>query len=282
MASEAAKPVKGILKKQATPRPGKNSTSGRAPLDGKKAEEDLRAREIALQHARIIQDRKDAEAQITDNIVQLTDYPLVRSSEFSASRPAPSDAAGFKALIRMFQPSDYDDLIAERNTCELCGYALCPRPRVSFGGKGTWKLVNAGRADFSIVERRELERWCSQECARRAMYVKVQLNETAAWERVGIPDIQIDLLEEEQQPDERSEQDRLAAEMSRLKLEAERKAAQKSTALAQERGEQTSKPVDLVIREKKVTERPEAPVSKDASDKARTVEGHQTKFEPKG
>ncbi len=77
--------------------------------------------------------------------------------------------------------------VAERNTCGRCGYALCERPHAKQPGTGAWKLVNVGRRDFAIAPRAELERWCSPACARRAMYVRVQLTETAAWSAPASP-----------------------------------------------------------------------------------------------
>lgn len=271
-----AKPLTGILKKTTA----SGAVAPRHPQE-RHAPPKSEAEQIARQHALIIQDRKELETQIFDNINELTEYPLDRGEGFSAALPAPRDVAGFKALIRLFQPSDYDDLIEERNCCGLCGYALCARPRVTFKGGGVWKLVNTGTKDFNIVERRELEKWCSQKCARRALYIKVQLNETAAWERAGIPDIEIELLDEEA-PAARSEPERLAAEMGRLNLEQERKTAQDSASLALERGDlskkQPRKPVGVTIREKKVTSLVEPPSLEDSAATSNIVEGHQTKF----
>ena len=276
MASDAAaRPLKSILKKN-------TGGAGAAPRRQQHAPPKTEAEQIARQHARIIQDRKELETQIFDNINELTEYPLVRSESYSSANPAPSDVAGFKSLIRLFQPSDYDDLIEERNTCGLCGYALCAKPRVTYKGGGVWKLVNTGTKDFNIVERKELEKWCSQKCAKRALYIKVQLNETAAWERAGIPDIEIELLDEESSAAAKSEPERLAAEMGRLNLEQERKTAQDSASLALERGDtakkQPRKPVGVTIREKKVTSQAEPPSLEDSAAASNIVEGYQAKF----
>jgi hypothetical protein len=69
-----------------------------------------------------------------------------------------------------FQPSDYDALIEERYVNGRCGFTLCanaPRPQ---GPKAPW-LKN------------KVENWCSDDCAKKALYVKAQLSETPAWER---------------------------------------------------------------------------------------------------
>ncbi|QYT04585.1 RNA polymerase II subunit B1 CTD phosphatase RPAP2-like protein [Trichoderma simmonsii] len=189
------------------------------------------AREIAIHHATLLEHRKQLESQILDSLILLSEYPLVRETSYNASNPAPSDVSDFKANVRLFQPSDYDDLIEERNVNELCGYTLCPKPRRQTGSGGEWKLTNSGE----IVKRKELEKWCSQQCARRALFVKVQLNETAAWERAGIPDIQIDLLDEDKSAE--TEADRTARKLGELKLEDQRQAARDSAALAMERGD---------------------------------------------
>ncbi|RDA91029.1 hypothetical protein CP533_2531 [Ophiocordyceps camponoti-saundersi (nom. inval.)] len=183
------------------------------------------AREIALQHARLLQQRKDLEAEILDSLLLLAEYPLVRSADLSASSPAPSDVSGFKTHVRLFQPSDYTDLVEERNVNGLCGYALCPRPRRQVGPGGEWKITAAG----DIVRRKDLEMWCSDQCARRALYVQVQLNETAAWERAGIPDIQIDLYDETPADS--------ATNVGDVQLENQRHAAHEAASLALERGE---------------------------------------------
>ncbi|KAH7324609.1 Rtr1/RPAP2 family-domain-containing protein [Stachybotrys elegans] len=218
MASGSAQPPKGILKT----RPSPASQMFSRGLD---------PRQVAIQHAQILQHRKDLEAQILDSLILLSEYPMQRSPSFSAADPAASDVADFKHHVRLFQPSDYDDLIIERNVNELCGYTLCPNARRQTGPGGEWKIMPNG----NIVRRKDVEMWCSNMCAKRALYVKVQLNETAAWERAGIPDIEIDLFEETR-PSE-SEADCAVRQLEKLRLEDERQAALDSAALALERGD---------------------------------------------
>lgn len=294
MASESKPPLKGILKKPKTPpsgtQPSNTSASAKQP-----PKQD--PRQIALQHARILQDRKDTEAQILENVITLLDFP--RHPDRPASDPAPTDARAFTSLIRIFQPGDYDDLAVERNLDgDKCGYALCPRKRRRYPGAGTYKMVNKGRKDFDIVETRELEKWCSTECTRRALWVKVQLNETAAWERVGLPDIEIELYPEKKDGEEeedgkaaaggsgaeegkKSEPERLAAEMSRLQLQEDRKAAKDAMSLALERGDDAKfapkGKVDVVVREKTVTTQAEAPALADGAE-GDSIEGYKIKF----
>ncbi|PSS00709.1 Rtr1/RPAP2 family-domain-containing protein [Coniella lustricola] len=288
MASQAQKPVKGILKKP-------KSSSEQQEQAGQSKRN---PRDVALHHARLIQDRKDIESLIFDYILALIDLPA--NPSHPASSPHPNDIATFLGMVRIFQPSDYDDLITERNLNEnRCGYTLCPNKRRKFRGAGTYKLVNQGRKDFDIVETKELEKWCSKECTRRALWIKVQLNETAAWERVGLPELKVELYPEKTQQGDANKQDamqidtpeqssagnvgqtepqRLATEMARLQLEQDRKAAQQAQALAMERGDgggqDASAPsFNLVIREKRVNTQAVAPSTSDD-----TIEGYKSRF----
>lgn len=227
------------------------------------------ARAIAIHHARLLQHRKDLEAQILDSLILLSEYPLIRDAPYTAASPAPSDVDGFKTHVRLFQPSDYDDLIIERNVNELCGYSLCGKPRKQVGPGGEWKLTASG----DIVKRKELEKWCSQACAKRAMYVKVQLNETAAWERAGIPDIHIDLLDEDQNADDATRK------MAEMQLEDQRKGQRDAAALAIERGERPDNQRKLEIRLKeKDTKEPDLTMPT-GDDDHMVVEGHKVKTE---
>lgn len=279
MATPAKKP-KGILKKPSAPAAAAADT---------KAE--TKAREVATQHAEIIHHRRGFEDQITDALIALSDFPPGRDDPQhgggAAADPSPEDAAAFLSGVRLFQPSDYDDLIEERNANGLCGYALCPRPRARVAG--AWKLVNWGSKDFNIVPKKEIERWCSQACARRAMYVKVQLNETAAWERQGIQSIHIDLYEEPAKKKAEDDlADRLAKELEGLKVDGQRKAVKDAKDLALERGDTgenaKNRPVDVTIQEKDVTSVPEEPSLGNDADGHLITEGYKTKFDsqPKG
>lgn len=144
---------------------------------------------IALHHANQIQAQKHTEALILDRILELVSFPSSQTADPAA--PSSDDAAAFKAALLPFQPSDYDNLIQERNIEGLCGYTLCPRehrkedPRASYrivwGPKGSGP---GGRGrEMNIVPKEKLEMWCSEECAERAMYIRVQLAEDPVWER---------------------------------------------------------------------------------------------------
>lgn len=290
MASQTSKPLKGILKK---PKVGPSSTNSASITPAVKSDpRDPRA--IAIHHARLLQDRKDIEARIFDNILVLLDYPLHPSHP--ASSPHQEDISGFVSLVRIFQPSDYDDLIVERNLSDnRCGYALCPNQRRKLKGAGKFKLVNQGKKDFDIVETSELEKWCSTECTRRALYVKVQLNETAAWERVGLPEIGIDLYPEkdkqvdtpthktdDKQTKAEPEPDKLVQGVANLQLEQNVKVAGNATALALERGDDTrtqpTRTAEIAIREKAVITVAQAPSLGASSVSSNSIEGYRARF----
>lgn len=154
-------PAKSILKQE--PPDPKPTLSDEQKAQ---AERNCRNMSIALHHATRIQHQKDTQAQILANIETLLDYPIV-------SAPTTSDAS-FVALVHPFQPSDFDSLVEERRIDGKCGYALCPNaPRsVTMGSSAAWKLKGQGAEDY-----------CSNNCLRKALYVKSQLSEVPAWER---------------------------------------------------------------------------------------------------
>jgi hypothetical protein len=273
MMTDTHKP-KGILKKQPTPTPVSVGPSSPDP------------REVAIKHARIIHSRREIEDQISDSLIELSKFPVTRDPPYDASNPAASDADSFRNLVRLYQPGDYDDLIEERNANGLCGYTLCPNPRSRVSNGGNFKLINFGRKDFNIVPSRELEKWCSQGCAKRAMYVKVQLNETAAWERAGIASIQVELLEEQRSAADDSVK-QLTRDVENMKIEAQVKTAQNARDLALERGDgpeegkKSKRSVKVAIREKSV-DAPAAEPSLDVHSQAHLVtEGYKSTFDPK-
>ncbi|KAF8464066.1 Rtr1/RPAP2 family-domain-containing protein [Kalaharituber pfeilii] len=157
------------------------------------------AREIALYHAHLIQNQKNLELSILASIERLLDFPTTPNH---ASDPSESDIVEFKRNMIHFRPSDYDDLIEERNIISKCGYALCPLPNKLQPTKAKYRVLDKGRR---IVETKQLERFCGEECARRGLWIRVQLSEEPSWLRVG-PDgevgkggveYRITLLEEE-------------------------------------------------------------------------------------
>lgn len=146
---------------------------------------------IALQHAHQIQAQKDAEEMILDRIIELLGLPSSPSAD--PASPTPQDAQLFKSALYPFRPSDYDSLVEERNNEDLCGYGLCPRKnrkedygngqsfRFKYGSKGSGPGGRGRSVD--IVPSDNIEKWCSDQCAERALYIRVQLGERPVWER---------------------------------------------------------------------------------------------------
>lgn len=177
-----------ILKKSANP-----DTS----ISPARSRED-RNKETALYHAQLLQQRKDVESLILASTEALLDLPSSPTAD--PARPCLQDTTFVKNSLKPFQPSDYDSLIEERNINRQCGYVLCPRPNRQEDTKAKYRILpgkGRGSAALNFVERHTLERWCSDDCGKRALYVKVQLNEEPAWTRVGFPSADILLLEDE-------------------------------------------------------------------------------------
>jgi len=272
-------PLKSILKK---PPSSSYPATSSSPSTSSKAERD---REIALYHANLLQQRKDVEFTIVLNMETLIDYPLA-GPPHDAANPSPADARSFKELIRPFQPSDYDALIVERNINEHCGYALCPNPRLKEGGGGMYRLLgmNGKAKDFKVVKKEELEKWCSEACAKRALYVRVQLSESPAWEREGSQGVHIELLDEP-----KSEEDQVVEGMGKMRLSSaeDTDRMQDNANLALERGDKgagKSGMMDIKIQENQPQGPAQAP-SFDTEDLSGrldtmhlTMEGHTPSF----
>jgi hypothetical protein len=166
-------PPKSILKK--TPAVAPTAQPASKPVNE-------RHLQVALHHANILEERKRVEAEVLDAIMTLMDYPT--ASDADPKRPSAADAQSFRDAVLPFQPADYDALIEERNIADKCGYALCPRPTKKARSTARKQFVDTDHG-VQIVDRKTLEVWCSDDCARRALYVKVQLSEEPAWMRQG-------------------------------------------------------------------------------------------------
>lgn len=156
-----------------------------------------RYKETALYHANIIQQRKDTEALILASTEILLDLPS--SPEADPVNPSSNNAALTKKLLKPFQPFDYDSLIEERNIDKKCGYVLCPRLNRQECTKAKYRILQAkgkGANALKVVKRQSLEKWCSDQCGKRALYIKVQLSEEPAWTRNADANRDLVLLEE--------------------------------------------------------------------------------------
>lgn len=216
---------------------------------------------IALKHAHLIQHRKDVEAAILNSIVVLVDYP-------AAATFSPQEAVTYLNLVKAFQPSDFDSLVEERRIDGKCGYALCanqPRSK-SLGEAAVWKLKK-GMGD-----------WCSNECAKKAFYVKAQLSEVPAWERVpeAQPDIQ---LHHDDRVPEMEPAVRRAARAARV--DDWRKKVANDEELAQERGEKTTSFRPDQVMADTIVEKPTMPFKSFMAEAApghySSIEGYQPK-----
>jgi len=129
--------------------------------------------EKAVKQAEILQRLKESgdirEPVPLEVFERLSQLPTTRSSDFSAANPSTEDAREFISAVETFIPSEYDDLIEERNILGSCGYALCPRPRRNYVGE--WKIRPTG-----IARTADLNKWCSEKCALRALHIRVQLD----------------------------------------------------------------------------------------------------------
>lgn len=227
------------------------------------AEKDKRNLEIAMAHANLIQHQKNVEGQILNAITALIDYPA--NTPFTSQ-----EAFAFTSLVKAFQPSDYDSLIEERRIDGKCGYALCPnQPRsVTMGGSAAWKLKKGAKD------------WCSDQCAKKGLYIKTQLSEVPAWERAR-----------DQQPNVHLHEDDLARDTETAARRAQRAArvdawrqrVADDDELAQERGEKATsfrpnQVMTSLIVEKKKTAPPKPPeFDEEFASPYDLIEGYQPK-----
>ncbi|KAL4998041.1 Rtr1/RPAP2 family-domain-containing protein [Aspergillus recurvatus] len=176
-----------------SPPKSRPSSARRSPLKPKqkpsKPETDPRHLAIALHHAHRIQAQKNAQDLILDRILELLTIPSSPSANPAA--PSAEDAHKFKSALIPFQPADYDNLVQERNIEGLCGYGLCPNEHRKENSRGafriTWGAKGSGPGgrgrNMNIVPKEKYEMWCSDECAERALYIRVQLAAEPVWER---------------------------------------------------------------------------------------------------
>ncbi|KAK3337908.1 Rtr1/RPAP2 family-domain-containing protein [Neurospora tetraspora] len=235
----------------------------------------------------------------------------INNQPLSAANPAPHDVTRFLSLVKDFTPTEYLELIEERNCLGACGYVLCPRQRRDY--EGEYKII---MRTGNIARTEDLNKWCSDECAVRALYVKVQLDNPSYVTdlETGRRVIKVELREEKKQKtttaakagggekEKGTAEEKLAADLARLdlnrKAEISDKAAQMqrdADALAVERGQGGGKldrllagqGVEVTIREKPTTGPAKAPDHTKASSTSRKkgsqdahhmVEGHKPTF----
>lgn len=262
-------PLKSSLKQ-----PSKNTAPALTDEQKEKAETDRKNLNIALQHAYRIQAQKDIEARILESLTLLIDFPAAASF-------TPKEAVAFTHLIKLFQPSDYDSLIEERTIGARCGYTLCANlPRSKTMGKAAeWKL------------KKGMAVWCSNECAKKGLFIKAQLSEVPAWERAREQQPEV-VLHQDDRPPEEDTAVRRANRAARVDEWREKVANDEE--LATERGEKTGgfRPkqvmADVVVEKRTISRTPKAPdADVEESLAAGTIEGFQPRrigreiFKPK-
>lgn len=244
-------------------------------------------RETALHHARIIQHRKDIESQILDAIETLIDFPT--SSIVDSSKPTLHDADAVKSKLKQFQQSDYDALVEERNIDRRCGYVLCPQPLKQQDTNAKFRIMNGKGRDLGglkIVETHKSEQWCSQDCARRAAYIRVQLRSEPAWVGSGTLDTHIILPEGKYVPEgaPNSDQEQQLPNLRLLSLEEpEDDISRAMRDLAIERGDNYSSSVPAGLIRNNILENHQASYitgkPPDITDRSSNlVEGHRPRF----
>ncbi|KAL8754497.1 MAG: hypothetical protein Q9184_005094 [Pyrenodesmia sp. 2 TL-2023] len=157
-----------------------------------------RNRQVALRHAHSLQHRKDIETRNLDSTEILLEFPSSPSA--SPSVPSSADLQMIKDALKTFQPSDFDALVEERNIDCRCGYMLCPRRNRSPGSCGKYRIVTGRKdIDFKVVDPKELARWCSDECGKMALYLRVQLSVEPAWTREWKDEKSLELYTEKEE-----------------------------------------------------------------------------------
>jgi RNA polymerase II-associated protein 2 len=161
--------------------------------------QDSRNRAKAVQQALALEEKKTLKSRILDLVLEAYDLPSEPIA--SPDKASLSDVQCFRNCLSLFQPSDFDDLVRERNIDDRCGYALCSKAnkKVARGGNKVWNHKTG--QDFRVVDRSELEKWCSDKCGARGGFVRAQLSTEPAWLR-GSNNEDVRLLDEMPQTDD--------------------------------------------------------------------------------
>lgn len=243
---------KSILKKTQPPLP---QTTASVPVPQSDAERSRLA--FVLEQARLIQEQKEVLFQNLNYIEELSDYP-------QSSAPTEEEKTKFLTLVMQFQPSDYDSLVEERQVNNRCGYTLCPNPPRKADIKRPWLRAKGS------------ENWCSDDCAKRALYIKAQLDEVPAWERRGGATPPIVLYDE----------DKLAADKAKTVSEQDqRRNEQRELALERGEGKVAAFKIDGVMSTEILEKTPSAPAKPPVarpieSEVHNLIEGYQTRDLP--
>ncbi|KAK5080202.1 hypothetical protein LTR70_007789 [Exophiala xenobiotica] len=204
---------------------------------------EARIREVAMRHALSIQEKKNLQGKVLDMI--LTAYDLPSPATTDPAHPDSTDAITFRDCLRIWRPSDLDELVQERNLVDRCGYALCRRAKQKQRPTKVWD-----KKQGTFVDKPFDLRWCSNECKERNDFVRRQLGTDPAWLRQE-QNQGIALLTDSQsygKPDDP------------LSTRQQQKNVTTQAALALERGQTNATQLeDIPIREKATTAEPEPP-----------------------
>lgn len=225
-----------------------------------------RFRETAIKHARIIEEQKRVRDQVADLVLECFDLPSQQNT--SPATPVAADAKVFKKALSLFQTSDFDELVSERNIDDRCGYTLCPNPNIKVKGGGNKVWNRKGGKNFKLLDRAEAERWCSKECGTRGEFVRAQLSNEPAWVR-DETETKVTLLDDLQQSND------LAAAIKELSIQdfAKEDLEAKLNELSLERGNGRSRETGIIdIVEKDVEDGESQPPDPSASH---SIEGHE-------
>lgn len=270
----------------------KSPPSTNAPSPPAARSRDDRNKAAALYHAQFIQQQKEVEALILASMEKLLDLPSLSSAD--PAHPCSTDSELVKSSLRLYQPSDYDALIEERNINKQCGYVLCPRPNRLQDTQAKYRILygrGRGPDALKVVERQTLERWCSDDCGKRALYIKVQLNEEPAWTRSHTIEgnILLDDIPNHQRSEDRETS--LQEHFQSLDLNREEDLTAQLRTLAIERGDINTSSKPLILAEPNIKEKtiradeafvPEAPTTAEVTaDSHGSIEGYRPRFSGK-
>lgn len=204
---------------------------------------EARIRQVAMRHALSIQERKNLQGKVLDMI--LTAYDLPSSATADPTHPDSTDATTFRDCLRIWRPSDLDELVQERNLDDRCGYALCGRANQKQKPTKIWDKKHG-----TFVDRPWDTRWCSNDCKERNDFVRRQLASEPAW-----------LRQEQNQGIALLTDSHLDSNIPHpLLIHEQQKTADNQAALALERGQTNAQPLqDIPIREKTTTAEPNPP-----------------------
>ncbi|KAK4236039.1 Rtr1/RPAP2 family-domain-containing protein [Achaetomium macrosporum] len=301
---------KGILKKKPNAAPP-TSPSPRPPPPSQSEEplQELTRAELLLKQEaaarlRLYQKLRDTELKPPvplETFELLCQFPRGSPDPPPAHAPSESDVRDFLSALSDFQPSEYMDLIEERNCLGKCGYTLCPRPRRTHAGGFKLSARTGG-----IARTADLNKWCSDACAERALYLKVQLDNPTYVRREadGRLVVKLELREERGRDGERKEEGRsgevgggnttarpargsegdreeLAVAMAQLEIRKVKQA--KASDLALERGDPGGLfagvgRVDVAINENSEVKPPRPPSPSLLKENSHTIEGYRTTY----